>query len=132
MCIWFTGKFKVIAYVSKYRRFVISLYICMSLVSVANLLLSQAYVVRVTVPDLVNATATFVLNPHNGHSVISSHQLTSVLAPLPARVLALVYATAPFSVNHHIRKSPGAGPGMPQLHLLAISVMAELSTMVTA
>ena len=104
----------------------------MSLVSVANLLLSQAYVVRVTVPDLVNATATFVLNPHNGHSVISSHQLTSVLAPLPARVLALVYATAPFSVNHHIRKSPGAGPGMPQLHLLAISVMAELSTMVTA
>ena len=54
----------------------------MSLVSVANLLLSQAYVVRVTVPDLVNATATFVLNPHNGHSVVSSHQLTSVLAPV--------------------------------------------------
>ena len=68
----------------------------MSLVSVANLLLSQAYVVRVTVPDLVNATATFV--------------------------------------NHHIRKrkSPGAGPGMPQLHLLAISAMTELPTMVTA
>ena len=88
--------------------------------------------VRVTVPDLENATATFVLNPRNGHSVNSSHQLTSVLAQLAARVLALVYATATFFVNHHIRKSPGAGPGMPQLHLLAISAMTELPTMVTA